>query len=284
MRVQSLSISVPGTGCINNCKFCVSRMRSKDEYQSPLDSEALKKEYMSRLTFARESGCNTMMITGTLEPQQNMDFLRILSKMNESLDKPFQNIEIQTTGRDVDFGELRKLGIKTVSISVSCLDSNVIWKDILGINKPIYLEEICKKVLREGMNLRLSLNLENQLLSDGSKDPEKIFTRCKVLGANQVTLRKMYFGPSGSKQFDWLIKNSWRQEEIDRIDGYIYCNGRFLDILEYGQKRYSIHGMSVVLDDDCMATKVNMESVKYMILRENAKLYTKWDDPGSLIF
>jgi len=41
--------------------------------------------------------------------------------------------------------------------------------------------------------------------------------------------------------------------------------------------------MSVVVDDDCMST-ADKEDIKYLILRENCKLYTKWDDGGSLLF
>ena len=41
--------------------------------------------------------------------------------------------------------------------------------------------------------------------------------------------------------------------------------------------------MSVVIDNDCIS-KENNESLKYVILRENGKLYCRWDDKGSLIF
>jgi len=41
--------------------------------------------------------------------------------------------------------------------------------------------------------------------------------------------------------------------------------------------------MTVVVDNDCM-NKDNIENLKYVILRENGKLYCQWDDEGSLIF
>lgn len=41
--------------------------------------------------------------------------------------------------------------------------------------------------------------------------------------------------------------------------------------------------MSTVLDEDCMSEEAK-ESVKYLILRPNCKLYSKWDDKGSLVF
>ena len=41
--------------------------------------------------------------------------------------------------------------------------------------------------------------------------------------------------------------------------------------------------MSTVIDDDCMS-KDNNEALKYIVLRENGKLYCRWGDEGSLIF
>jgi len=47
--------------------------------------------------------------------------------------------------------------------------------------------------------------------------------------------------------------------------------------------KYSVDGMSTVLDEDCMNTEAK-EELKYVILRPNCKLYSKWDDTASLIF
>ena len=33
-----------------------------------------------------------------------------------------------------------------------------------------------------------------------------------------------------------------------------------------------------------MSKRINKDAVKYLILRPNCKLYSKWDDKGSLIF
>jgi hypothetical protein len=60
-------------------------------------------------------------------------------------------------------------------------------------------------------------------------------------------------------------------------------SGTFLYKLPFGASVYSIDGMSVVTDDDCMS-KENNENLKYVILRENGKLYSQWDNEGSLIF
>lgn len=58
---------------------------------------------------------------------------------------------------------------------------------------------------------------------------------------------------------------------------------RFLETLEFGSKRYAVKDMSVVVDEDCMATEAK-EALKYLILRPDCHLYTKWDEKGSLLF
>ena len=59
--------------------------------------------------------------------------------------------------------------------------------------------------------------------------------------------------------------------------------GTPLELLPLGARKYSYMGISTVLDDDCMSKEEN-QVIRYLILRENCKLYTKWDDKASLLF
>ena len=72
-------------------------------------------------------------------------------------------------------------------------------------------------------------------------------------------------------------------EYVESIKNYIREYGRPLEVLAFGQTRYDVDGISTVLDDDCMSTQVKPE-LKYLILRPNCKLYTKWDSTASLLF
>lgn len=83
MKIQSLSIVVPTHNkCINNCKFCVSRTH-ENTYCDKINETAKKimegsdsydnityKDYFNRLQFARDNGCNVVVLTGTGEPIQ----------------------------------------------------------------------------------------------------------------------------------------------------------------------------------------------------------------------
>ena len=110
MEIQSLSVCVPSTGCINNCKFCVSRQHYED-YKNTCNQLSINEyyAYYKRMSFARDNGCNTLMFTGTCEPQQNNEFIKYILNINEDLPSPFKIIEIQTTGRRVDEDMIMRL-------------------------------------------------------------------------------------------------------------------------------------------------------------------------------
>lgn len=300
MNIQSLSIVVPTHGCMNQCKFCVSRMH-KEEYPNLITEKyyLMKYHYINRMAFARDNGCNTVMLTGQGEPQQNMEFLKKFGEMNKKLDKPFRNIEIQTTGAkfDIDmFMALAEIGVTTVSFSVSCLNDNEINSEIInGNHTPIDLKQLCTLAKAANMNVRLSLNMTKWLFvrEDGKAcafpNYEDIFKYCcDVLKVDQVTFRKMYHNQNSqqNEQARWIEENSIISptDWFKQLNEYITKNGRYLDTLEYGSKRYSVMGMSTVVDEDCMAKSEEKKALKYLILRPNCKLYTQWDDKGSLLF
>jgi hypothetical protein len=141
------------------------------------------------------------------------------------------------------------------------------------------ITEFCEKVKLYDFNLRLSVNLTNYLDVHAPRD---IFTICKTLGADQVTLRKLYASRDGSIQSLWVAENSMDDDVYCDLQCYV-SEAPALRQLEYGQIAHEIMGMSVVLDDDCMAKGDNAD-FKYLIIRPNGKLYSSWDDPASLIF
>lgn len=293
MNIQSLSIVVPTHGCMNQCKFCVSRMH-KEEYENLISTDDYfhMESYKNRMAFARDNGCNTVMLTGQGEPQQNLEFIAKFAKMNSELVMPFRNIEIQTTGAKIDEYMLncfRNNGITTVSLSVSCLNNDDINSEIINEgHTPIKLEWLCSKIKEYGMNLRLSLNVTKwiYLYEEPNGDYEEIFRYCsKVLKADQVTFRKMYTDGNNTPQAKWIEENNVKSlPYFGGLHDYILKNGHYLDTLEYGSRRYSVMGMSTVIDEDCMAKSEEKRTLKYLILRPNCKLYTQWDDKGSLLF
>ena len=292
MNIQSLSICVPAKQCINNCKFCCSKMHPaeyEDRFSDVSKYSSFTHDMRVRMEYARENGCNTCILTGSNEPQQNREFLRVFSEINATIRTPFRNIEMQTTGAfiDEDFLDFLKysVGLTTMAISVSCLDDNDINRDIIQTkDRNLDLRCICKAVKKRNMNLRLCLNMSRMLLYNNPYTPKSIVDLCRDLGADQITFRKLWAPDAASEQRDWIRNNADITDFMREIKQSIREEGTYLDTLEYGADRYDYHGFSVVVDEDCMAKEENRSAVKYLILRPNGHLYSKWDSKASLIF
>lgn len=289
--IQSLSVVVPNPACINDCAFCVSKMHAAD-YPNLLDEnlphyDFYIREFRKRLEFARDNGCNTLMITGNTEPQQNKHFLVLLGLFIQMMKDPFKIIEMQTTGVMLDDGYLRFLrnhvGVNTISLSISSFDEEQ-NKRYTGM-KPILaekfnLKELCKLIKTYGFTLRLSLNLTDAFNGIPATD---LFEKCKEYGADQVTLRVLYSGNNDTPQDRWLKEHSAHDYVIEHYNRYVEDFGESLEVLEFGAIKYDLMGMSIVIDTDCMS-KAPKDAYKYLVLRPNCHLYSRWDTPASLIF
>ncbi|MBP7175462.1 MAG: radical SAM protein [Thermoclostridium sp.] len=309
MKVQSLSIVVPPKAkgkCINNCGFCVSRMHH-EQYQNLMDPGSpnyheAQRDYIRRMEFARDNDCNTVMLTGRIEPQQNREFLQTFGTLNANLEKPFRWIEMQTTGAGIDKPYLKFLrnhvGVSTISISLSSFDvhTNQLYNGTTDKLK-VDLRRLCAQIKDSELNfnLRLSVNLTD---SFNHWTPQQILQHAKnELGADQITFRVLYKTTNDENQYTeqdrWIEEHKIRDGVLEEIQSYIIHQGTILDRLESGSIRYSVAGLSTVLDDNCMdkhkESKINQsekmkEAVRYLILQTNCKLYTKWDDEASLLF
>jgi len=295
MKIQSISIVVPTKGCINDCKFCVSKMHC-----SPYVDKFNEIQYRKRIKFAKNNGVNTMILTGTGEVLQNIGFLKKLRVVLEKEHHPFPNVEVQTTGTMLmesfrksdntldrlypNLELLDDLGVNTISLSVSdVFDSDNNW-NIIGAPEKFRhsLVEICNVLKEHGFNIRLSLNMTN--VYDGV-NPKEILDGCSYLNANQITFRKLYYpsNTTNTEQAEWVRDNACDKSVFTELNGFIEQFGKPLYRLPFGPIAYSIKGMSTVIDDNCMNKDI-LEKLKYVILRENGKLYCQWDDEGSLLF
>jgi molybdenum cofactor biosynthesis enzyme MoaA len=284
MEIQSLSIVVPAS-CPNNCPFCVSHMNKENRvFKNKSHEKSFWKMYERRMAFARDNGCNTMIITSTGEATQNPEFVKKVLEINSKLDKPFRWIELQTSGVGLIemFDKYPEIvtEISTVSLSVVDIFNNISNTSIMRMPEYLHVNDMIEYLKDNNFTVRISLNM-TKILHETT--PEYIMKRLKNLNVDQITFRVLYKSPYPSKENDWIDVNTISKEFIEKLNDFIKTNGRRLERLPFGAVKYSIDGISTVLDDDCMATE-DKEAIRYLILRTDAKLYSKWDDKGSLIF
>lgn len=307
MNIQSLSVCVPAKRCINDCKFCCSKMHGGDyeDRFTPLSSTGSYNEDMKkRLQYARDNGCNTLMLTGNNEPQQNREFLKAFGVVNKSLSSPFLNIEMQTSGATIDDNMLdfiKDIGVTTIAISVACIDNDKINQSIIQTpDKEFNLRRLCSGIKSRNMNLRICLNMNDMICSklaeiDYSEEffspsieeaIEEVIVWCKELKADQITCRALWTSEDGTPQAEWIKENVTKKtfDFIKTFKEIVKRDGRYLDTLEYGADRYDYKDFSVVVDEDSMAQEGKKDSVKYLIVRPNGHLYSRWDSKASLVF
>lgn len=287
MEIQSLSICVP-CPCPNQCRFCVSRMHTSP-YPNLIEKDLANRsfhltEYVKRMEFARDNDCNTVILTGQGEPLTNDSFLFGFAEWNKRLSKPFRWIELQTSGVGLDEGMLVNLrdlvGVSTISLSAADPFSEENNWDIMqpaNVVDKYDFEEKCKQIKAKGLNIRVSLNMSSVM---DAYMPDYIFVTLKKMGVDQVTFRALY-GDATTKQGEWVVQHEYSR--WTELRNYIKKAGNPLEVLPFGATRYSVDGVSTAVDDDCMS-KEQKATLKYLILRPNCKLYTKWDDKGSLLF
>lgn len=296
-NVQSLSVCVPGKKCINHCKFCVSCMHA-DAYKNQMDEnlpfyDLYLEDYVKSMIFAKENDANTMMITGDIEPLQNRHFLQTLSLINNYIlpqkgCSPFNWIEIQTSAVGFDEGYARFLrntvGVRVFSFSLSSFD-NKKNSEIVGMpkNMTVDIEKVCAIAKKYDFTLRLSLNMSLEMIQSVtssnyySEIVPRIFEKANKLGADQVTFRKFYTD-GDNEQSRWIRNNAVPDQFFDYLHSYVKDNGKLIGVLPYGYNQYSVQGISVVIDEDCMnEAKTEKETSKYFVIRPDCKLYDGWN-------
>ena len=292
MKIQTLSVVVPTSGCVNNCVFCVSKTHSNpyiNMFKETKNSNRIqyKNSLKRRLQYASLHGVDTIILTGIGEVLQNMEFLYMLNDVLTEMNHPFPRIELQTSGvllNDDHIQFLKDINVNTISISISNLFDNDRNLELMKVSPQLRftIENICELIHKSDLNIRLSLNLTSDY---NNVSPEKYFSKSKTLGATHVTFRKLYSSANATPEDQWVNENKLSDAEIEKIYHYIKSNGKPLYVLPFGYTAYSVKGISTVLDDNCMDVSKNADDIlKYLILRENGKLFTQWDDEGSLIF
>jgi sulfatase maturation enzyme AslB (radical SAM superfamily) len=290
MDIQSLSIVVPG-GCPNACKFCVSRMHA-EAYANQIEKnrrfrDLYARDFLARMAFARDNGCNNLILTGDGEPLAHERFLDDFASWNARLSKPFRWIELQTSGVTLDDEKLRWLrntvGVSTIALSLSSIFDSDANAEQNGTppGLRVDIDALCADIKRYDFNLRLSLNMTDRYNGVTGDD---IFKRAALLGADQLTFRRLYESGGELPEDRWVREHSVASSFWPDIDAFIRAEGRVLERLPYGALRYSVRGISTLVDGDCMAVAEEASAIRYLILRPDCKLYTKWDDRGSKLF
>lgn len=279
LNVRSLSIVVPTKQCVNSCKFCVSKLHPHD-YPDLSREDTFEEKYFNILERLSTAGAHIAILTGEGEPLQNKRFLEIFGRLNKQLKEPLY-IELQSSGVMLSDENLKFLketvGANLISLSVTDLMNDKNNMNIIGVHPKLSfnLADISKRIKAAGLMLRYSLNL---IKVYDNYDLEDMFDHMKSNGIDQVTFRILF--SEGECEIDkWIKQNSVSKEFINKMYDYVKNNGKILGTMP---TRYSVKGMSVCIDDDCMGRK-EIQQMRYLIIRPDGNIYTKWDSTEKFI-
>lgn len=298
MQIQSLSVVVPNKRCVNNCPFCVSRMlNNSNEYPNLMDINHPRydinvREYLKRLRFVADNGCQTLILTGTSEPQQNKQFLATFALLHQQIGSPFTNIEMQTTGMGLHNNRdyirfLRNfVGVNTVALSINSMNDKQNL-ELLGhkensLKPSLVIAELCALLKEYDFNIRCCFNLSDAF---NGVDPSELFDKAtEDYHADQITFRKLYVSDKGTEQGKWIAEHEFSYNDNDLLKSHLRYNYPIIGKTLYGADIRDVNGMSVIYDEDCMGKNPETEVKKFLILRPNCKLYSQWDSTASLVF
>lgn len=298
MKIQSLSIVVPNKECMNKCPFCVARMVNSNIYENRMSInhpyyDINVREYLKRLKFVADNGCQTIILTGTSEPQQNKQFLATFALLHQMIGSPFTNIEMQTTGMLLDGNRdyLRFLrnfvGVNTMALSVNSLNEEVNNK-ILGhdpkADNALNVKRLTGLLKEYDFNVRICCNLTSEFNQGGIPYDNDFFDYLKTAyHADQVTFRKLYASDKDTPQSKWIAEHEFPYNDNDLLKSHLRCNYPIIGKTLYGANIRDVMGMSVIYDEDCMGKNPETDVLKYLILRPNCHLYSQWDSKASLV-
>lgn len=294
MNIQHLSIVVPNKECVNKCPFCVSRMLNH-QFENKMDInhphyDINVKEYMKRLEYVSNNGCDTIMFTGTTEPQQNKQFLATFALLNKMLRKPFTNIEMQTTGMfltgNADYIRFLRnfVGVNTIALSINATDDEK-NNDILGHSSKLQgvnLGKLSHMLHDYDFNIRLCFNLTDAFECLALSD---LINWSKANFASQITFRVMYSSQVDTPQGKWISEHAISTDWLECLDEDL-SKYPSVGTNVYGTELKDIDGMSVFFDKNCIGKHHTKEAsdAKHFILAPNCKLYSSWDSKAGLVF
>jgi hypothetical protein len=303
-NIQTLSVIIPAKNngiCVNRCKFGVCFL-CKNKYENRLqDSHPDKvihawEDYTNRLNIVRDQNTDTVILTGDAEPMSNQEAISLFAYFNKNvISSPFRIIELQTAGNNLDdktLGWLRNtIGVTLISLSLSSFD-NDLNGEITRNKKPIDIKNLCKKIKEYGFNLRLSLNLntegfkvgsveyysdvERGTISDWYPSVELLLKEVQELGADQLTLRKLWEDGSDSDPAKWVREFGVKSSYVGAIQEVIKEKSIRVGELPFGADLYSYNGLSVVVDSNSQGLDTGKD-IKYLVLGPDCKLYRDWE-------
>jgi molybdenum cofactor biosynthesis enzyme MoaA len=287
MEAQNLSIIVGNEACNAKCPYCVSSMTyGLDEKVS---DEINWRNFDIATKFARNSGVNTIMLTGKGEPTLFPDQITGYLKHLENVNIPF--IELQTNGLKLyeqEFDRYLKewygLGLTTIAISIAHYDKEK-NRQIFTPHKNEYpdLENLVNKLHDLKYSIRLTCVMVDEYI-DSPYEVKKLIDYASENKIEQLTIRPVR-KPNISRNdcvSKWVDNHGLNEEKITKIKDYLDNNAvKVLDLM-HGATVYDFNGQNICLTD-ALTIEPNNDKIRQLIFFPDGHLRYDWQYKGAII-
>ena len=284
MQILTYTAVVGTARCNVRCPFCVAIMTPHYPKLEAINIPNLK----AGADLSVRGGATTFLITGkgepTLYPEQVTEVLLAVGEK-------FPIIELQTNGLRIASGELdnclpewRRLGLKTVAVSVVHWDAD---KNALmnprETDKMPDLAALVRKLKGFGLTVRLSV----VMVKGGIDDVTKFATFiewAKANGVDQMTFRPVTRPEEAEgKVSEWVRGNCITEELVQECHGFLRNMGTHLLSLSFGAEVFDVKGQNVCLTN-CLTLDETGKEIRQLIYCSDGHIRYDWRYEGAILF
>lgn len=283
MKVLTYTAVVGTARCNLRCPFCVAVMTP---HYPKLDAINVP-NLVAGADLAVRGGATTFLITGkgepTLYPDQITDVLK-------AVEGKFPIVELQTNGLRIASGELdgflyewKRLGLKTVALSVVHWDAKVNAMMNPREGDMPNLAKLVDKIRYFGLTVRLSV-----VMVKNGIDTTKKFTAfidwAKANGVHQLTFRPVTRpDEADGKVSNWVQDNCVSQDFADDCSSYLRLFGTHLLSLGFGADVFDVRGQNVCMTN-CLTLDETGKEIRQLIYCSDGHIRYDWRYEGSILF
>ncbi len=283
MKVLTYTAVVGTARCNLRCPFCVAVMTPHYPKLDAINIPNLK----AGADLAVRGGATTFLITGkgepTLYPDQITDVL-------QAVEGKFPIVELQTNGLRIASGELdgflfewKRLGLKTVALSVVHWDAEVNAMMSPREGQMPNLAQMVQGLRSMGFTVRLSV-----VMVKGGIDTVGKFSAfidwAQANGVHQLTFRPVTRpDDADGKVSTWVQGNCVSQEFASDCDSYLRTHGTHLLSLGFGADVFDVHGQNVCLTN-CLTLDETGKEIRQLIYCSDGHIRYDWRYEGAILF
>jgi molybdenum cofactor biosynthesis enzyme MoaA len=283
MQILTYTAAVGTARCNLRCPFCVATMTPHYPKLDSINIPNLK----AGADLSVRGGATTFLITGKGEPTLYPDQI---TEVLQAVEGKFPIVELQTNGLRIASGEMerflpewKRLGLKTVAVSVVHWDAEVNAMMNPREGKMPDLASLVQGLRSMGLTVRLSV----VMVKGGIDTLDKFATFidwARAHGVHQLTLRPVSRPEDAEgKVSTWVQENATPEGLAQECHEFLKSRGTHLLSLGFGAEVFDVKGQNVCLTN-CLTLDSTGKEIRQLIYCSDGHIRYDWRYEGAILF